>query len=242
VATIKTQLSAGQRRVITKVSGGQRRVSCSCCEELEEARCCLLDHDFAPIAGDPLVGVGSINLFPEIKFQGQTLILDVAEQGYGNKTNGVFLEGNRWAVYKSGVRTTRACLVSDSNNDIEDTFPDQIAVTISAFGEEATRVLTRESLCAWRYENSEDDFRGIVLSMNIGLLGNFNVWGVETSDFWAEFDDGGGPVVEVFAGLAFGLRELNEVGDNSPFGTYVGALTFDKDDEEVPLGIEVVAV
>jgi hypothetical protein len=242
VATIKTQLSAGQRRVITKVSGGQRRVSCSCCEELEEARCCLLDHDFRPATEDPPVGVGSINLFPEIKFQGQTLILDVAEQGYGNKTNGVFLEGNRWAVYKSGVRTTRACLVSDSNNDIEDTFPDQIAVTISAFGEEATRVLTRESLCLWRYENLDDDFASIDVSMNIGSLGNYNVWGAGMTSFLAQFDDGDGPVVGFVAGLAFGLRELNEVGDNSPLGTYVGALTFDKDDQNVPLGIEVAAV
>jgi hypothetical protein len=31
VATIKTQISGGQRRILTKVVSGQRRVSCSCC-------------------------------------------------------------------------------------------------------------------------------------------------------------------------------------------------------------------
>jgi hypothetical protein len=40
VATIKTQVVSGQRRILTKVVSGQRRVSCSCCEPEE---CCPYD-------------------------------------------------------------------------------------------------------------------------------------------------------------------------------------------------------
>lgn len=43
MATIKTQIVGGQRRIITKVLGGQRRISCSCCDQ--QQGCCMYPAD-----------------------------------------------------------------------------------------------------------------------------------------------------------------------------------------------------
>jgi hypothetical protein len=96
VATIKTQVSGGQRRIITKVVSGQRRVSCSCCED-DVDECCV----YPATCGE---GPDSINFF------GDVLEKNEDELSYGDLQNGVFLEDDQWAVYRNGNRTTKACL------------------------------------------------------------------------------------------------------------------------------------
>jgi hypothetical protein len=73
-----------------------------------------------------------------------------SETSYGNTTNGVILEGNVWAKYSNGGRSTRACLIQGG---VEDQFADTYTVTWDAFGEGSPNtnvVVTRESLCVWR--------------------------------------------------------------------------------------------
>lgn len=75
--------------------------------------------------------------------------------GYGNTTDGVIWENGVWAVYTSGVRTTRSCLITGDgkytpgNDTVEDQFDAQYTLKLSTFAESFT--VTRRSLCSWYY-------------------------------------------------------------------------------------------
>lgn len=127
MATIKLQPSG---KVVLK----DGKVACGCCE-VEE--CCMysaLDVSLGRYTVDDLpddVTVGGISLAR-------------SGSGYGNTTNGVFLEGNVWAKYTNGVRSERACLIQGGVQD-------QFADTYTISGETAAgAIVSRISLCEWR--------------------------------------------------------------------------------------------
>jgi hypothetical protein len=84
---------SGTRRAVTKLVEGERLVSCTCCTV--SAECCVYP--------------ASCGRGPEsVLFYGSTLSGDGTT--FGDTTNGVILESGQWAVYRNGVRSTRACL------------------------------------------------------------------------------------------------------------------------------------
>jgi hypothetical protein len=84
---------SGTRRAVTKLVEGERLVSCTCCTAAAE--CCVYP--------------ASCGRGPEsVLFYGSTLSGDGTT--FGDTTNGVILEDGEWAVYRNGVRSTRACL------------------------------------------------------------------------------------------------------------------------------------
>jgi len=84
---------SGTRRAVTKLVEGERLVSCTCCTSAAE--CCVYP--------------ASCGRGPEsVLFYGSTLSGDGTT--FGDTTNGVILEDGEWAVYRNGVRSTRACL------------------------------------------------------------------------------------------------------------------------------------
>jgi hypothetical protein len=98
IATIAGEGTA--RLAVTKVIDGTRYVSCTCCTTAAE--CCVYPAN---------CGRG-----PEsVLFYGSILSGDGTT--FGDTTNGVILESGVWAVYRNGVRTTRACLgmATDAN-------------------------------------------------------------------------------------------------------------------------------
>ena len=135
----------GTRRAVTKLVEGERLVSCTCCTPVD-ITCCLLDTDLDLVLY-PNGAITQDKLPPTIVLDGVTYSLGTL--GYGDTTNGVFLESGVWAVYKSGVRTTRRCLVSNIATDIEDEFPDTLTATYSNFGLTVTASLTRTSICLY---------------------------------------------------------------------------------------------
>jgi hypothetical protein len=71
---------------------------------------------------------------------------------YGNTTNGVILEANKWAKYNNGSRSRRDCLVQSG---VEDPFANTYAIygqfgTPGAFGfYSSTVIVNRISTCVW---------------------------------------------------------------------------------------------
>jgi hypothetical protein len=71
-----------------------------------------------------------------IRFYGTSISKNSGEASYGNFTDGVFLEGSDWAVYRNGNRQTRIFLFYGDggfipdNDAIEDEFDDSYNVTI----------------------------------------------------------------------------------------------------------------
>lgn len=83
-------------KIITRLGDdGVRRVSCSCCQG--EAACCVYPAS---------CGVGP----QSVLHYGSTLEATGSAPVYGDTFNGVALEGDMWAVYRNGTRTTRDCL------------------------------------------------------------------------------------------------------------------------------------
>lgn len=209
MATIKTTGAGSGLRVLTKTADGVQRVSCSCCEAVD-ITCCLLDTDL-DLDLYPNGAVNQDKLPPTIVLDGVTY--SVGTLGYGNTTNGVFLESGVWAVYKSGIRTTRRCLVSNIANDIEDEFPATLSLTYSAFGFTVTAALTRTSLCIYEGIDSEGCDGQISYNQQIQAA------------------DGNNWVVQGFTGLqddsfhACAVAQSSTTLDkNNPVGTY--AATF----------------
>ena len=149
----------GRRRVVTKLDEARRLVSCTCCTPVN-ITCCLLDTDL-DIDLYPNGAISQDKLPPTIVLDGVQYSLGTL--GYGDTTDGVFLESGIWAVYKSGVRTTRRCLISNIATDIEDEFPPTLTVTYSNFGLTVTASLTRANLCLYEgvftYEGFDYDVR-----------------------------------------------------------------------------------
>lgn len=87
----------------------------------------------------------SVNLPAEINFYGTTLQKNGT--GYGNSTNGVNLEGEKWAVYRNGTRTEEDYLLSGGRNDF---FADVYTATVPKWVTGTyTILLTRQSECSW---------------------------------------------------------------------------------------------
>jgi hypothetical protein len=149
MATIKYQEDAqGNKKVIISVVGNETKVSCECCSS------CLaypaypvevdIDEDGNPIFDQWTAD--SANLPDSINFFGTTL--SKSGTSYGNTTNGVFLEGEKWAVYRNGVRTEKDHLISGG---IKDLFLDQYTATWPKFDETEnyTVTLIRLGSCTW---------------------------------------------------------------------------------------------
>jgi hypothetical protein len=69
--------------------------------------------------------------------------------GYGNTTNGVILEGNVWAKYTNGVRSSRPCLIQGG---VEDQFADTYNLSATNTFDSSLSIsisLNRVSLCNW---------------------------------------------------------------------------------------------
>lgn len=215
----------GTRRAVTKLVEGERLVSCTCCTPVD-ITCCLLDTDLDLVLY-PNGAISQDKLPPTIVLDGVTY--SVGTLGYGDTTNGVFLESGVWAVYKSGVRTTRRCLVSNIATDIEDEFPATLTATYSYFGLTVTASLTRTSLCLYEGVFNYDGFDYDVLVFHNNLSPTEgNVWTlngpiIEVADF--------GSGLEAFLG---GSTSSTNIVDR-PDDTYTGE--FATDDTSTPVTI-----
>jgi hypothetical protein len=218
---------SGTRRAVTKLVEGERLVSCTCCTAAD-ITCCLLDTQL------------DLDLFPNGAITQDklppTIVLDDVQYslgtlGYGDTTDGVFLESGVWAVYKSGVRTTRRCLVSNIATDIEDEFPDTLTLTYTAFGHTVTANLTRVSLC--RYEGTDDSeaCSGSITHNNSSNLqsANGNNWFLQ--GFTRLYEDG-------FHSCG-SLQFSTNLDQNTPTGTYSGEFAEDIDGNPVTVTITV---
>jgi hypothetical protein len=205
---------SGTRRAVTKLVEGERLVSCTCCTAAD-ITCCLLDTQIDLVLY-PSGAISQDKLPPTIILDGVTYSLGTL--GYGDTTDGVFLESGVWAVYKSGVRTTRRCLVSNIATDIEDEFPDTVTVSYSNFGLTVTTSLTRLSLCYYEgtftFDGTDYD---VLLYQNGGgsLLQEGNAWTLS------------GPIIGV-ADFGSGLEAFlagsnySTSTNNQPVGSYTG--------------------
>jgi hypothetical protein len=127
MATIKLQEDAqGNKKVIVSVVGSETKASCECCSS-------CLAYPAYPVevgideGGNPTFDqwtADSANLPDSINFYGTTL--SKSGTSYGDATNGVFLEGEKWAVYRNGVRTEKDHLISGG---IKDLFLDEYTAT-----------------------------------------------------------------------------------------------------------------
>jgi hypothetical protein len=148
MATIKYQEDEqGNKKVIISVVGSETKVSCECCSS------CLaypaypvevgIDED-----GNPTFDqwtADSANLPDSINFFGTTL--SKSGTSYGDATNGVFLEGEKWAVYRNGVRTEKDHLISGG---IKDLFLDQYTATWPKLNETENYTVTMiRTNCTW---------------------------------------------------------------------------------------------
>jgi hypothetical protein len=150
MATIKYQEDAqGNKKVIISVVGSETKVSCECCSSSCPAYPAYpievgIDEDGNPIFDQWTAN--SANLPDSINFFGTTL--SKSGTSYGNITNGVFLEGEKWAVYRNGVRTEKDHLISGG---IKDLFLDQYTATWPKFDGTGnyTVTLVRFDGCNW---------------------------------------------------------------------------------------------
>jgi hypothetical protein len=200
----------GTRRAVSRLVEGARVVSCTCCT-LAEITCCLLDTQI-DLDLYPNGAITQDKLPPTIVLDGVQYSLGTL--GYGDTTNGVFLESGVWAVYKSGVRTTRRCLISNIATDIEDEFPATLTLTYTAFGHTVTANLTRVSLCYYEGTDDSEACYGIITHNNSSNLqsANGNNWFLEG---FTRIDSDGfhscGP-----------LQFSTDLDQNTPTGTYSG--------------------
>jgi hypothetical protein len=110
-------------------------IGCACCVQP-----CETYPAFMPWTAD------SVNLPVAIDFYGTTLQKNGT--GYGNSTNGVNLEGEKWAVYRNGTRTEEDYLLSGGRNDF---FADEYTAIFPSWtlGTSYTVLVTRVSECSW---------------------------------------------------------------------------------------------
>ena len=177
MATIKYQEDEqGNKKIITTDVDGQVKVSCECCSlgcETYPAFPVLMEPDPEdPEAGYIQWTADSANLPTEINFYGTTLPKNGT--GYGDSTNGVFLQGEKWAVFRNGSRTENDYLISGG---IEDFFADQYTVTWPKDSENNySTVVTRASECSWNSSFVADGcaIGGAILILT-GIGWNFSV-------------------------------------------------------------------
>jgi hypothetical protein len=217
---------SGTRRAVTKLVEGERLVSCTCCTPVD-LTCCLLDTQL-DLDLYPNGAISQDKLPPTIVLDGVTY--SVGTLGYGNTTNGVFLESGVWAVYKNGVRTTRRCLVSNIATDIEDEFPDTLTLTYTAFGYTVTASLTRVSLCQYEGTDSESCFGVLTYNQSDTIeAANGNNWFLQS--FTRLYEDG-------FHSCG-NLQFSTNLDQNTPTGTYSAVFAEDIDGNPVTVTITV---
>jgi hypothetical protein len=217
---------SGTRRAVTKLVEGERLVSCTCCTPVD-ITCCLLDTELDLVVY-PNGAISQDKLPPTIVLDGVTY--SVGTLGYGDTTNGVFLESGVWAVYKSAVRTTRRCLISNIATDIEDEFPDTLSLTYNAFGFTVTASLTRVSLCRYEGTDSEGCYGSITHNDSTNLQSaNGNNWFLE--GFTALYED-------TFHSCA-SAQSSTTLNKNNPVGTYAAEFGYDLDSNPVSTTITV---
>ena len=206
MATIKYQEDAqGNKKVIVSVSGSETKVSCECCSS------CLaypaypvevgIDED-----GNPTFDqwtADSANLPDSINFFGTTL--SKSGTSYGDATNGVFLEGEKWAVYRNGVRIEKDHLISGG---IKDLFFDQYTATWpkSDETENYTVTLIRTDCNNWNAPFVADGCGAGGAKLEISDLG----W-IFTA---VSLTSGGGPC------YAYGDGKYPDYPQNDPTGTW----------------------
>jgi len=214
------------RLAVTKVLDGTRYVSCTCCTPAN-ITCCLLDTQL-DLDAFPGGAISQNKLPPTIVIDGVTYPLGTL--GYGDTTNGVFLESGVWAVYKSGVRTTRRCLISNIATDLEDEFPDTLTVSYTNLGLTVTASLTRTNLCRYEgvftYEGNDYD---VFVYQNGGYSpqeGNqWTLYGPVIAV--ADFGDGPEPFLQ-------GSNYSTSV-ENQPTGSFEGEFGEDTDGFGTPI-------
>ena len=191
MATIKLQPSGA---VVIK----DGKVACSCCA----GGCC-------PYPAQALVdGLYTYDDLPD----------DVTVNGtsfprsgttYGNTTNGVIFEGNVWAKYTSGVRSSRPCLIQGG---VEDQFADTYTVTGPPGG---AVVVTRRSLCEW---TGSDTCGNEVILEFVSYAQDiyFPYWII----YWLEYSDDCN-ALELSSGVKEPYAQGGD-GINTPVGNYSG--------------------
>jgi hypothetical protein len=157
MATVRTQLVSGQRRIITKVVNGQRRVSCSCCES--EPFCCMYPADLlgSTYGANDLPDAVTVNWAG--RFTGS-----MGKSGSGYEDGGATLQAvdGVWRLSDdAGIRNVGRCLIRGDGNLtqgddlVEDQFEDTYTVDIVGYSIPIFRV----SLCKWENNNfiGDDD-------------------------------------------------------------------------------------
>lgn len=148
MATIKYQEDAqGNKKVIISVVGSETKASCECCSPCLAYPAYPVEVDIDE-DGNPTFDqwtADSTNLPDSINFYGTTL--SKSGTSYGDTTNGVFLEGEKWAVYRNGVRTEKDHLISGG---IKDLFLDQYTATWPKLDETENYTVTMvRTNCTW---------------------------------------------------------------------------------------------
>ena len=192
--TIKTSGGA----VILK--GG--KVSCGCCSSCQTypAFPVLLEPDPEdPEAGFIQWTADSANLPASIDFYGTTLTK--SGTSYGNTTNGVILEGEKWAVYIDSVRTERDYLISGG---ITDFFGDDYTVEWDTY----TVAVTRSSCATWGGTFVADGCYSGGVILTLADEG----WSVQA----LSLAEGGGPC------YGYGGTKYPDTAENTPTGLYGG--------------------
>lgn len=168
--TIKTQVTGGVRRIITKLLSSQRRISCSCCE----TSCCMypaqyfgsgyidddLPEELESVDGSGVVEFIFTKIDPSSSYWG-----GYYQGNYNDRVWEILLEDNEWVVAvaetpnpEDGFIGTGSgpCLISDQFAQIGgifDLFED--TYTVNTYDEsisgppESTFTITRQSLCVW---------------------------------------------------------------------------------------------
>ena len=206
MATIKYQEDAqGNKKVIISVVGSETKVSCECCSS-------CLAYPAYPVEvgidenGNPTFDqwtADSANLPDSINFFGTTL--SKSGTSYGNTTNGVFLEGEKWAVYRNGVRTEKDHLISGG---IKDLFLDQYTATWPKLDETEnyTVTLIRTGCNTWDAPFIADGCGAGGAKLEISDLG----WSFSATSLTS----GGGPC------YGYGDGKYPDSPQNDPTGTW----------------------
>jgi hypothetical protein len=188
MATIKTQVAGGIRRILTKIVNSQRRVSCSCCDIIVP-ECCMY-----PAQG-LLDGVFTANDLPDS--------IDITDSGITNtySKNGSIYEfsnkslrpiNSRWIQFldEEEVATrNQPCLIApDDPLKVEDRFLETYNVSYTEDGiTTISVVVNRIDLCVWESEIfnlDEETLRQIRLRFIDGsppVFGQNQKWIIENS-------------------------------------------------------------
>ena len=205
MATIKYQEDAqGNKKVIISVVGSETKVSCECCSS-------CLAYPAYPVEvgideeGNPTFDqwtADSANLPDSINFFGTTL--SKSGTSYGDANNGVFLEGEKWAIYRNGVRTEKDHLISGG---IKDLFLDQYTATWPKNETENYTVTLIRTNCTWDAPFVADGCGFGAARLEISDIG----WSFSATSVTS----GGGPC------YAYGDGKYPDYPQNDPTGTWI---------------------